>query len=88
MTSYLSISLIPFFSGLLLVPAGRAPTPYPEQQKIIASEVLWNLLVKDGETQEVRYRSFYEVLAKAPKNAPLENMLALSSSNRIEPSPS
>jgi hypothetical protein len=44
---------------------------------VCASEVLWNLLVKDGETQEVRYRSFYEVLAKAPKNAPLENMLAV-----------
>lgn len=47
----------------------------PEQQKIIAAEVLWNLLVKDGKTEEVRYRSYYEVLAKAPKNGDLENML-------------
>lgn len=47
----------------------------PEQQKIIAAEVLWNLTVQDGETQEVRYRSHYEVLAKAPKSANLETLL-------------
>jgi len=47
----------------------------PEQQKIVAAEVLWNLLVKDGETEAVRYRSYYEVLAKAPKSASLEIML-------------
>ncbi len=48
----------------------------PEQQKAIAAEVLWNLTVQDGETQEVRYRSYYEVLAKAPKSANLETLLA------------
>jgi hypothetical protein len=46
-----------------------------EDKKIIASEVLWNLRVQDTKTQEVRYRSFYEVLAKAPKTGSLENML-------------
>ncbi|MDB5275014.1 MAG: hypothetical protein JWO58_3381, partial [Chitinophagaceae bacterium] len=54
----------------------RFLTAEPEQQKIVVAEVLWNLLVKEGETQEVRYRSFYEVLAKAPKNGDLEIMLA------------
>ena len=48
---------------------------YPEQQKIVASEVLWNLLVKDGKTERASYRSFYDVLAKAPKNGSLEIML-------------
>jgi len=47
----------------------------PEDQKIIASEVLWNLYLKDGKTEDVRYRSYYEILAKAPKDAPLEIML-------------
>ncbi len=47
----------------------------PEQQKIVAAEVLWNLLVRDGKTEQVRYRSYYEVLSKVPKNASLENML-------------
>lgn len=47
----------------------------PEQQKIVASEVLWNLLVSEGKTQEIRYKSFYQALANAPKNASLEIML-------------
>ena len=47
----------------------------PEQKKMLSAEVLWNLLVKDGETQEVQYKSFYQVLANAPKKAPLEIML-------------
>ncbi len=50
-------------------------TAYPETQKQIASKVLWNLLVKDGETQEVRYKMPYAVMANAPKNANLEIML-------------
>lgn len=53
----------------------------PEHQKIVATEVLWNLLVKEGKTEEVRYRSFYDVLAKAPKNGDLEIMLAYWVSN-------
>lgn len=48
----------------------------PEQQKVVAAEVLWNLLVKDGETQQARYKSFYEVLAKAPKEGDLATLLA------------
>lgn len=48
----------------------------PEQQKIIAGQVLWNLAVKDGRIEEVRYRSFYKVLAEAPKKTDLENLLA------------
>jgi site-specific DNA recombinase len=48
----------------------------PEEQKRVASEVLWNLLVKDGETQESSYKSFYKVLAEAPKNGDLESLLA------------
>jgi len=48
----------------------------PEQQKIIASEVLWNLLVKEGKTEEARYKSFYQVLTKASKTSDLATMLA------------
>lgn len=47
----------------------------PEQQKLVASEVLSNLTVKDGEIQEVGYKSFYGVLAKAPKNVSSETLL-------------
>lgn len=46
----------------------------PEQQKIIASEVLWNLLVQEGKTEQVRYRSYYDVMAKAPKNGDFAKM--------------
>jgi hypothetical protein len=48
----------------------------PVEQKRVASEILWNLLVKDGQAQEVRYKSYYEVLANAPKTGDLESLLA------------
>lgn len=41
----------------------------PPQQRVIASEVLWNLALLDGKTEDVRYKSYYEVMAKAPKKA-------------------
>ncbi len=47
----------------------------PPQQRVIASEVLWNLSLLDGKTEQVRYRSYYEVMAKAPKNGDLATML-------------
>jgi site-specific DNA recombinase len=47
----------------------------PEQQKIIASEVLWNLSIKDRNIQEVRYRSYFDVMAKMPKKGDLAKML-------------
>ena len=40
-----------------------------------ASEVLWNLLVRDGKTEEVRYRGYFDRMAKTPKNADLATML-------------
>lgn len=49
----------------------------PEKKLPIASEVLWNLLVKDGQTQEVRYKSYFEVMANAPKKADLDTLLAV-----------
>lgn len=48
----------------------------PEQQRTVAAEVLWNLLVKDGKTQEARYKSYYGVMAGASKTDDLENLLA------------
>lgn len=47
----------------------------PTQQRIVASEVLWNLLVRDGKTEDVRYRSYFETMAKAPKKGDLATML-------------
>lgn len=49
----------------------------PTQQKIIASEVLWNILVKDKETQEIRHKTPYDIMAKAPKNAELHTLLGV-----------
>lgn len=48
----------------------------PEQQKQVASEVLWNLTIKDGEIEQAGYKSFYKTLAEAPKKASLETLLA------------
>jgi site-specific DNA recombinase len=53
----------------------RFLSAYPEQQKVIASEVLWNLSIENQNTKQARYKSFYQVLAKIPRNAELETML-------------
>jgi hypothetical protein len=56
----------------------------PSQQRVVASEVLWNLSVKDGKTEQVRYRSYFETMAKAPKNGDLLTMLAVWDDIRTE----
>ncbi len=53
-----------------------------EQKRIIASEILWNLLVRDGKTEEVRYKMPYEVMAKSPKKGDLQTMLRDLDSNQ------
>jgi site-specific DNA recombinase len=53
----------------------------PERQRIVASEVLWNLSVLDGKTKEIKYRSYFEIMAKSPKSGDLEKMLADLDSN-------
>ena len=40
----------------------------PEQKHKVANEVLWNLSVHEGKTAQVRYRSYFEAMANAPKN--------------------
>ena len=47
----------------------------PIEQQRIANEVLWNLFIKDGQTEEVKYKSYFEVLANRPIKADLEIML-------------
>ena len=44
-------------------------------KRLIASEALWNVSVRKGNAEEVRYRSPYAILAKAPKNGDIEKML-------------
>lgn len=47
----------------------------PEQKHKVANEVLWNLSVHEGKTTQVRYRSYFEAMANAPKNGDFARML-------------
>jgi len=57
----------------LFLQASRAKKAFltadPQKQRDIASEVLWNLSIKEGNVAQVKYKEPYRLLAKAPKNA-------------------
>ena len=46
------------------------------EKRNLVSEVLWNLSVKDRKIAQVSYRSPYDILAKAPKNADISTLCA------------
>ena len=53
----------------------------PEEKQKIVENVLWNIEVKDKKPLCFKYKSYYEVLANAPKNGDLAIMLPDRDSN-------
>ena len=52
-----------------------------EEKRNLVSDLLWNLSVKDRKIAQVSYRSPYDILAKAPKNADISTLCARQDSN-------
>ena len=53
----------------------------PEARQRIASEILWNLQVKDGEIEEIQFKAPFAVMADAPKKGEVAELLADEVSN-------
>lgn len=51
------------------------------KKKEIIENLLWNLSIKDKNIVTVKYKSPFEVIAKAPKNAPISTLLGCKDSN-------
>ncbi len=49
----------------------------PEARQRIASEILWNLRVKDGEIEEIQFKAPFDVMANAPKRGQLVELVAV-----------
>ena len=47
-----------------------------DEKRTIASKILWNLSMKDGNIAQVSYRSPYDIMAKAPKTGDINTLLA------------
>jgi hypothetical protein len=52
-----------------------------DEKRIIASKILWNLSMKDGNIAQVSYRSPYDIMAKAPKTGDIKTLLRARDSN-------
>ena len=53
-----------------------------DEKRIIASKILWNLSMKDGNIAQVSYRSPYDIMAKAPKTGDISTLLRGLESNQ------
>ncbi len=53
-----------------------------DEKRIIASKILWNLSMKDGNIAQVSYRSPYDIMAKAPKTGDIKTLLRDLDSNQ------
>lgn len=52
-----------------------------EEKRKAVENILWNLSIEDGKVAQYKFKSPYDVLAKAPKNGDLETMLPDRDSN-------
>lgn len=74
-----------FKEGISL--AERYKAAESTQKRVILSEALSNSKLFSRNIVEVSYKSPYNLFALTPENADFQTLLAVSSSNRIEPSP-
>ena len=51
------------------------------KKRAIIEKLLWNLLIEDKSVAQIKFKSPYQVLAKAPKNATISEMLGYGDSN-------
>lgn len=63
----------------IFLEANRAKSEFLEaddhKKRNIAAKLLWNLAIRDKEVAETKYKSPYQILARAPKNAPIPELL-------------
>lgn len=51
------------------------------EKRNIASDILWNLSIENGNVAQIKYKEPYQLLANTPQNASLEKMLRVRDSN-------
>jgi len=59
----------------------------PEQRNLILNEILWNLSVKDKKVAQYKYRTYYDILANAPKSGDLATLLTVTVMNLCDETP-
>ncbi|MBP9717203.1 MAG: recombinase family protein [Candidatus Pacebacteria bacterium] len=58
-------------------------TAEPERKREIVNSLLWNCIIKDKKVLETKYKRPFSVLAHAPKNGSISELLAVWDSNFI-----